>query len=597
MTARCLLLVTVLSVLPATAQTPEPADLLPASALVSLEVRHPDKLAREVLALIKGTAVEDLYYRLAKLRTEFPTERFFGGPEMMGAFGLMLSPETINELGRFQGAAVALTGFDKQGYPEIVGLIHSGTSHLPGFFMRGQLSFERVRLVDEVEKVGVYRQMWFRFDRNPGAQPQERYEESGPYMVVLPGVIALTSSKESAREVILRYKGKAATPALSKSPALRAAAPLRERPGLFLTADLTALTAQLDEAAKKLGPAVRTPWDQFKLVAEPRAITRLEASLTLAEGDLELTGTAKLNPAFKSPLLELLPKQPLKLGSLAGVTSSAWATLTLGIEEPEAKLKTALGAADAVALSMGINEDEVPSKQLPVIEKSLGFGIAKDVLGRITELSLCLDQPGAVPLGIVQARDEEAAKFLHDKALPPLCILAAGGKSATEEVQGKTITVHPNGLASARSGAIVVVGHDAKSVAEQLARIEKKETWAGVAKHAAAVKALGNAPVLLAVPPRALPLVVAVAEWRAARFYLDAFAGEVKDDTQKFIRVLGTTLDQMGPLLVRLGREDNALQLRAKLDGVRATGPKLIDVAVTQLLDLERKRREAEKKP
>ena len=91
-------------------------------------------------------------------------------------------------------------------------------------------------------------------------------------LLVLPGVIALTSTKESARDVILRYKGKAMQPALSSTKGIKEAATLRARPGLFLTADLTALTAQMDEAAKKLGEAVEAAFHTIGVAAKDKAV-------------------------------------------------------------------------------------------------------------------------------------------------------------------------------------------------------------------------------------------------------------------------------------------------------------------------------------
>jgi hypothetical protein len=584
---------------PLAAQTPDPADLLPFSTLVSIEVRHPEKMAREVLTALKGTAAEDLYHRLGKLRAENPTERVFGGSaESLGIIGMFLSPEFISEIGRFQGAAVALTGFDKDGFPEVVGLIHTGESNLPGFIMRGQLSFERVRLLEEVEKVGIYRQMWFKFFP-PGGPQKSGWEASGPYMVNLPGVIAFTSSQESARDVILRYKGKASQPALSSVRAFRDARELRERPGLFMAADIAALTAQLDDAARKLGPIVRTPWNQFKLIVEPRAITRMDGSLTLHDGDLEFLGLAKLNPAFKSPLIELFPRNALKLGSLAGVSDRAWATCTLAVEDAEAQWKTILKVVDALALSLGADETDVPGKQLPAVEKLLGFQIGKDVLGRIEEISFCVDQPRAAPLLILQGRDEAAAKFLQDKALQALFLLASKGKGdvRSEEIKGHALKTYPGNQASGRLGNLVVVGLDAKSVGDQLDRISKKELWSNVEKNSTALKAIGSAEVLLTVTPRTLPLVLGLFDPRAAREYLDAFSGDPRTEDVRDIRLFATTLDQMRPLVFRIVREGDSYKMQSRLDGVRTTVPKLIDTVINQALELERKRRESEKKP
>src|SRR5260370_40318790 len=119
-------------------------DLLPAQTLGCLEVRQPERLAREAGALTKGSVLEDLPAVLARFRSGLGGNEHFWFMEDIGIFGLFFSPEMINEAGRIQGGAVALTGLAKDGTPQVVGLLQSGDSNLPGLYLRAYLTFSQI---------------------------------------------------------------------------------------------------------------------------------------------------------------------------------------------------------------------------------------------------------------------------------------------------------------------------------------------------------------------------------------------------------------------------------------------------------------------
>ncbi len=52
----------------AQAQMKEAVELLPAQTLACIELRHPERLSREVAALVKGSSLEDLPRRMAQKR-------------------------------------------------------------------------------------------------------------------------------------------------------------------------------------------------------------------------------------------------------------------------------------------------------------------------------------------------------------------------------------------------------------------------------------------------------------------------------------------------------------------------------------------------
>src|SRR5207244_1673198 len=95
---------------PVRAEVKDPADLFPSQTLAYLEFREPGRLAKEIGALVKGSVLENLPASIAKFRAEHPSNQFWMF-QSVGMSGIFASPECIAELGRLQGAAVALTGF------------------------------------------------------------------------------------------------------------------------------------------------------------------------------------------------------------------------------------------------------------------------------------------------------------------------------------------------------------------------------------------------------------------------------------------------------------------------------------------------------
>src|SRR5689334_12225784 len=87
----------------ARAQVKEPAELLPASTLASVEVRQPARLARELAALVKGSAFEDMPGTMARFRAkQANTDRLWYLDEVAG-FSMFLCPEMLAEGGRLRG--------------------------------------------------------------------------------------------------------------------------------------------------------------------------------------------------------------------------------------------------------------------------------------------------------------------------------------------------------------------------------------------------------------------------------------------------------------------------------------------------------------
>jgi hypothetical protein len=238
----------------ARADRPDPAAWFPARTIAYLEVNQPAQLAKEVDALFKGSALDNLPNLLAAFREKNPVgERYYYGPRVLEMLALMVGPEARAEFARTQGAAVAITGVGKTGQPEVVGVILPGDSHLPALFMRAMFFFDsELRTVAEVEGVRVYqerRRVYEEHKYGPrveplkriSAEPKVKYEQRGPVIAMLPRVIILGSSTDAVGDVIRRIKGKQSGDSLAGVKGFKDAGKLRDRPGLFGYADVPAL--------------------------------------------------------------------------------------------------------------------------------------------------------------------------------------------------------------------------------------------------------------------------------------------------------------------------------------------------------------------
>ncbi|MGH7222619.1 MAG: hypothetical protein ACRELF_05290, partial [Gemmataceae bacterium] len=372
------------------AQVKDAVELLPAETLACLELRQPARLTREVAILVKGSSLEDIPRRLGKKRAENEADRgyrYSPRQEMLGMLSMFLSPEMLEEAGRTRGGFVALTGFAKDGMPEVVGVLNS-SSNFPGLYMRAFLSFARPRLVGEVEGVPLFREVSYVYRRvQPGGgnPPEPEWRESGPVMGRLPGLLLFGSSVDSLKDVIRRAKGKSAAASLTKLRAFKDAAALRDRPGLFAYVDMTALEAKLGEvAARSENPNLRKRIAAFTSFLGERAIRTLTFSLTLHNGVLESQMRFTLNDKSDSPLLGLLPDRAAQRDLLHFAPKDALLALTGGLGDNEKRWKTFVNLLDALYKLEGRAGDNRPSRTIAEMEKKLKFQINKDVLAELT---------------------------------------------------------------------------------------------------------------------------------------------------------------------------------------------------------------------
>src|SRR5262249_23313211 len=203
-----------------------------------------DQFVKEIRPLLKGSVLEDLPGSLEKIRAKFDDDHVHY--MRMMELTMILTPEALAEMMRIKGAAVAVTSMPKGPgeNPEIVGVVLTGESNVPGMFLRGMLTMDRYHKVAEVEGVKIYRHRYQMFEqrKDDGQPAKPKYQEVGPAIAIPPGAFVVGSSTESVGNVIKRMKAKA-TDGLAAAADFKKAAAQRQDPGIFLYAKLETLTS------------------------------------------------------------------------------------------------------------------------------------------------------------------------------------------------------------------------------------------------------------------------------------------------------------------------------------------------------------------
>ena len=503
---------------PVPAQAKNVAEFFPARTLAYVELNKPDQVSREILGLMKGSYLDDLPARLVKFREQLGDNqqrvRMLMGPESM-----FMTPEFMAELGRLQGAAVALTGFTKDKEPEVVGVIVAGDSNAPTFVQRVYLIADSdIRKVAEEEGV---------FSTAPGEEtgarkcrsnPEYRrmppvYKETGPTYALLPGTVIIGSTTESVKEAVRRVKGKSTEPSLATKSAIKDAAKLRDQPGLFAYADVPALASQLDEAFKEgkvRGRQEMQTWSVCKTLVNVKALQSVVASLSLHNGGVDLQTQLALDPKEASPLLDILPDKKANLDILHSVPRNALLTVTMSLPDGEKRWEKVLALLDACAKETGQADANLPSKVIAEATAKQKLNIAKDVMAKITGAALVMDARRGEPTGLLVLSTHDAADAKALGELVPKLLSLAGGEPtlpSSEKVQGQPIHSMPGDNLPWRSPLhygsrdnMLVLGQDRDAVAEALVSGAKKEGLLSNAKVAAAVKNLDE-PVVVGITP------------------------------------------------------------------------------------------------
>jgi hypothetical protein len=260
------------------AQAPDPAQLLPGGTLAYLELSRPGEVMAEVRTLLRNSYLED------PLRFVGLWHRAGIKAEEVLAFSTALSPEVLGEIGDWQSAAVALTGFTPRQEPILAGVFLPGRSRMATLGVRTLLSMTEVRPVVRVEGVDVYligppravpdglaavRRPAAAFARavvgGPGAvrtdlwvrrhvvalagapQAEEEKPEYGFFCALTAGAVVFGTTPDAVADLLHRLRGKSAAVALTDVPAFRQAAGHR-KPGLFAWCDPVGLDHWMEVA-------------------------------------------------------------------------------------------------------------------------------------------------------------------------------------------------------------------------------------------------------------------------------------------------------------------------------------------------------------
>jgi hypothetical protein len=582
------------------AQVKDAAELLPAQTLAYAEFNQPGKLAKEVAQLIKGSPFDNLPLYLAKHRKEKDLTNAWVLQEV-GMFGIFLNPELLNEVGRAQGAAVALTGFTKDNEPEIVGFILAGESNAPTFVMRTMLTMMDVRVISEFEKVPLYQEYGRNYSKQfkgggKGEEPPLEYY--GPVMALLPDAMVMGSTVESVKEVISRYLGKNTTSSLASLTAFKqAAGKLKDRPGIFGFVDCAGLIGQLDGPQREAMGISEYEVEVFKILVNPKAIKTMAASLWLQDGDLGLEIRCTIDPKEKSAILDLLSDKPTGLEILHSASRDSLFTIATGFPEGEQRWKKILGLADAVAKAGHKPEELWPSKAITELEKKHGIQLGKDLFGKIKTIALTMDMRGQapekgprLPLLSVQAEDEAGAKKIEDLVPHVFAFLGYDSEDAPAKttVDGYTIRTLSDpqqmDIHYGRQGALIVFGQNRQLVAEALKGWDKKEGIFGDKKVAEALKrqqgigvgtwSLGESSVLLLEE-------MGEFERRGFKRPFPGSGSQPKPDKNPFekqTKELSKVMEPLPPSTIVLNRQSDSLTLEIRQEKLRSVSGKVIEI-------------------
>jgi len=594
----------------ASAQVKEAAELLPAGTLAYVEARHPERLSRELAALARGSAVSDMAATVAKFRERLGDERRIWLGEEVGLLGSIFGPEWLAEGGRLQGGVFALTGISKDG-PEMVGVILSGSSNIPGLYLRTMLAMDSsIRARGEVEGVPLYRERRrdYRkdrdFEKKDPDQPRRPpvFYDTGPFYAIIPGGIAI-GTETAVKDVIRRAKGKSADPSLASVRAYKESARLRDRPGLFAYADLQALDAQMAQ----LKDAARE-WEQLKAALKPQTFRSMTASLTLSGGELELQARLQLDAKQSSPLLDAFPGRKADVNLLHHVPADAALGLVVGMADGSERFQKLLALLDGLGRQFGWRD--LPGQSVQELEKKTKLALGKEVFGRIASLCVVIETRSAVPekatrlpMLVVSATDAEAAKFLEETALPRLLAFAAGKDETTlpTREKGQDVSELPHDLPMlgkafycGRQGKILVIGQDRKRVSEVLTRGAHEQGVLADKQVAAAVKTF-DGPVVVGVASAGqtlVPLLRDLETERPRRFKEDKFPGGAPPPPAKpaqvferYVKEVEKAVGAMQPGVIGVTRKADLWHLEFRQPGLREHAPRLINIWIESALE------------
>ncbi len=602
-------------------QTRRPAEVMPAKVLAYVELREPGRIVKEITSLFEGSVLGNVPDSLAPLRNKYASTSRGGGPDEMAIAGMVLAPEIAAELGRIPGAAIAITGIDKETkeMPEFIAVILPGDSNLAPLMMRmaitatgfgsssfgpgGQKHYEArggFEPAGEVEGVRIYRLVERRRTFTEGATaPKEEVRTLGPAVAMMPEAL-IVGSTVHVKEVIGRIKGKVQGPSLASTPAYKDAnQAMGERPGVFAFGDAKAILGMVDQLP--LGPQEREAFAKVKQLVNPAVLESVSQHLSLEKGTLRYRWQARLDPKEKSRVLDLLPPTGLKPELLQFVPQDSMVVAAIANTDGGERLKKLLTLADDIFQAAG-ERGRPPSQEFAQLEPMLGLAVGKDVVAKVQGVAVAVAGPNwfraLVPpvVVIVQATDEQSAKTLADETLPKILSLATQQpdlKPQEREVQGKALSVVPLfglfGLCYGREGSTLVLGGYPELVADVLINGPKKKGLLADEKFAAALKP-EETIIFLAVKPLTLAsaaLPMATPMMATGAFGKPAPGVPGMASMNKIMKDLQQLAKHDEPFIFNVSRTPDRITAEVTLGGLKQTVPRATDIAVEMYYQMQ----------
>jgi hypothetical protein len=583
---------------PAAAQTKNPADIMPAKTIGYIELRQPGQLVKEFQGLFEGSVLSKPE-ALKKLSEKHAASSFRRGMEETQIAGLLLAPEIPAEIGRIQGAAVALTGLDKDDprMPEFVAVILPGDSNIlrlafraiPLGFTSGHFrsdgktnveGMSRFESIGEVDGVTLYR-MRTRERRTPaaggGATGKEEVREQGPALAMLPDALVV-GSVERVKEVIGLAKGAQTKPLSSTRAYQEANKAMGDRPGIFSLGDTQALLAMLEQIPMR--PDEKEVLATIKKLINPAALESVSQSLTLSAGTLRFQWQARLDPKEKSRILDLVPASGINAEMLNFLPRDATVVLAISNADGEKRFTNLLKLADEIHQTAG-GRGRPPSEELGRFEEMLGTKIGKDILGKIESVAIGMRPPTgiadfAAAVAVIQGTNEAAAKSLVEQTIPHIYSLVMKSpdvKADAQEVQGQTIHVIPPFVSYGRQGATIVLGAKADAVADALNNGIKKAGLLSDEKFGSRFAKSEGTVFLLA----AKPLTMAAKSLPMGMMFMPA---EPRAIASKVIGPIQQLAKNEEPIVLHVTRSRDALTAEFVVTGLKDIVPKAVDIGV-----------------
>ena len=468
------------------ARAADVADLFPPGTLAYAELFDPGAFGPQLAALVKGTPLEDSIPFIDGKKAAAKTLGEFRAKRELAELALFLSPEVIGEFRKLGGVAVGLVGFNDRGEPEVVVAVLTGDSAAAGLAARAFITTStNLRKVAEVSKVPIFqfRPPVVRYD--PMGRPaldNEKPPTEGPHeptFAYTPGLFVAGTSKAALAPVIKRFRGEEKD-ALRTTDGFKAAATEYRKPGVFFYANAPDLFAKLDAAGRAAGDPIDSDllaW--LRLTAGPKALKAVAGHVGFRDGGLSVTVSAKLDPAQKNPLADLLAGPAVKVEALHHARRPATFAATVNLPDKN-RAAALVGFLDAIAKANG-ELGRLPGDVLKDVRAKYKVE-PNDLLAKVRAVTVVVPPKQELPKGakpiplFVLHFDDAAGATAWEEFLPKLVAEIAGeekpAQPSSEVVEGVKVSSLPGtglpwkaAVHFARKDAVFAFGLERKPVA------------------------------------------------------------------------------------------------------------------------------------